>query len=798
MYRILTCLTVEHDWRLVVLAAGVCFLASGVAISLFHRAQVVTGRERLVWLSLDAAAAGFGIWAPHFIAMLAYDPGIGAGCNVTLTVLSLLVGILITGAGLAIALGDFSHKAVTAVGGAVVGSGVAAMHYAGMEALEVPARITWSPGLVVVSIALGIVWAAFALYVAAQPDARGRTLIATALLTLAIVSMHFTAMSAVLLVPDPTRVTSSLSLSPTSLSLVVAGAAAIILGMCFVAAIGDRRSKDKLRRQKLLLDAALANMSQGLCMFEPDGRIILFHERYEQLTGLSAASLHGHSLLDVIQSRVLPGSPEEFVAQVVTAMREGKINTRIIDTTDGRTLRVIEQPRQEGGWVSTLEDITEWQKAQAKISHMARHDALTNLPNRRLFRERLEDALRRVARNEKVAVFCLDLDRFKEVNDTLGHPVGDELLKQVARRLSECVREGDTVARLGGDEFAVVQVGGDLRVAETSALANRLIEVISSPYTVHHHQSVIGATVGIAVAPDDGDGPDQLLKNADMALYRAKGDGRGSYRFFEAGMDARAQARRLLELDLRTAMSTGEFEVHYQPLLDIKTNNIICFEALLRWNHPQRGLVLPSEFISLAEETGLIVPIGDWVLRTACADAARWPRDVRLPVNISPAQFKSRNLVASVSTALSAAGLAANRLELEITESVLLQDTEATLATLHKLRALGLRIAMDDFGTGYSSLSYLRSFPFDKIKIDRSFVAELAVRGDSMAIVRAVTGLGRSLGISTTAEGVETSEQLALLRSEGCNEVQGYLFSAAQPAAEVDKMLSKRRLRVVA
>jgi diguanylate cyclase (GGDEF)-like protein/PAS domain S-box-containing protein len=798
MYRILTCLTVEHDWRLVVLAAGVCFLASGVAISLFHRAQVVTGRERLVWLSLDAAAAGFGIWATHFIAMLAYDPGIGAGYNVTLTVLSLLVAILITGAGLAIALGDFSHKAVTAVGGAVVGSGVAAMHYAGMEALEVPARITWSPGLVVVSIALGIVWAAFALYVAAQPDARGRTLIATALLTLAIVSMHFTAMSAVLLVPDPTRVTSSLSLSPTSLSLVVAGAAAIILGMCFVAAIGDRRSKDKLRRQKLLLDAALANMSQGLCMFEPDGRIILFNERYEQLTGLSAASLHGHSLLDVIKSRVLPGSPEEFVAQVVTAMREGKINTRIIDTTDGRTLRVIEQPRQEGGWVSTLEDITEWQKAQAKISHMARHDALTNLPNRRLFRERLEDALRRVARNEKVAVFCLDLDRFKEVNDTLGHPVGDELLKQVARRLSECVREGDTVARLGGDEFAVVQVGGDLRVAETSALANRSIEVISSPYTVHDHQSVIGATVGISVAPDDGDGPDQLLKNADMALYRAKGDGRGSYRFFEAGMDARAQARRLLELDLRTAMSTGEFEVHYQPLLDIKTNNIICFEALLRWNHPQRGLVLPSEFISLAEETGLIIPIGDWVLRTACIDAARWPDDIHVAVNISPAQFKNRNLVASVSAALSAARLSANRLELEITESVLLQDTEATLATLHKFRALGLRISMDDFGTGYSSLSYLRSFPFDKIKIDRSFVSELAVRGDSMAIVRAVTGLGRSLGISTTAEGVETSEQLALLRSEGCDEVQGYLFSAAQPAAEVDKMLSKRRLRVVA
>jgi diguanylate cyclase (GGDEF)-like protein/PAS domain S-box-containing protein len=798
MYRILTCLTVEHDWPLVMLAGGVCFLASGVAISLFHRAQVARGRARLVWLSLDAAAAGFGIWATHFIAMLAYDPGVGVGYDVTLTILSLLIAILITGAGLAIALGDFGQKTAALIGGAVVGSGVAAMHYTGMLALEVPARITWSPDLVLASIALGIVCAAFALYVAAQPDTRGRTLIATALLTLAIVSMHFTAMGAVLLVPDPTRVTGSLSLSPTSLSLVVAGAAAIILGMCFVAAIGDRRSKDTLRRQKLLLDAALANMSQGLCMFDPEGRIVLFNERYQELTGLSAASLEGHSLLDVIKSRVLPGSPEEFVAQVVAAMREGKTNTRVIETTDGRTLRVIEQPRQEGGWVSTLEDITEWQKAQAQISHMARHDALTNLPNRRLFRERLEGALRRVTRGEQVAVFCLDLDRFKEVNDTLGHPVGDELLKEVARRLSKCVREGDTVARLGGDEFAVVQVGGELQVAETSALANRLIEVISAPCTIQDHQLIIGATLGISIAPDDGADPDQLLKNADMALYRAKGDGRGSYRFFEAGMDARAQARRVLELDLRTAMSRGEFEVHYQPLLDIKTSNIICFEALLRWNHPQRGLTLPLEFISLAEDTGLIVPIGDWVLRTACADAARWPHDVRVAVNISPAQFKNRNLVASVTAALSAAGLAANRLELEITESVLLQETDATLATLHKLRALGPRISMDDFGTGYSSLSYLRSFPFDKIKIDRSFVSELAVRGHSMAIVRAVTGLGRSLGISTTAEGVETKEQLALLRSEGCNEVQGHLFSQARPAAEVDKMLAKRRLRVVA
>jgi predicted signal transduction protein with EAL and GGDEF domain len=338
----------------------------------------------------------------------------------------------------------------------------------------------------------------------------------------------------------------------------------------------------------------------------------------------------------------------------------------------------------------------------------------------------------------------------------------------------------------------------ELQDIGATALAGRIIEAVGAPYIVQGHQMIIGTSIGISVAPDDGSDPDQLLKNADMALYRAKADGRGTYRFFETGMDARAQARRLLELDLRAALLRGEFEVYYQPIHDLNSDQIVCFEALVRWNHPHRGMIQPTDFIALAEETGLIVPIGNWVLRKACTDAAVWSQNVSVAVNLSPAQFKNRDLVPSVIAALSASGLAANRLELEITESVLLQESEATLATLHKLRDFGVRISMDDFGTGYSSLSYLRSFPFDKIKIDRSFVHELASRGDSMAIVRAVTGLGKSLGISTTAEGVETKEQLALLRLEGCTEVQGYLFGQPRPAAEVENMLSKGRLRVVA
>ena len=411
---------------------------------------------------------------------------------------------------------------------------------------------------------------------------------------------------------------------------------------------------------------------------------------------------------------------------------------------------------------------------------MARHDALTNLPNRTLFREQLEKALRLAKRSDQLAVLCLDLDHFKDINDSLGHPVGDALLKEVARRLGECVTENDTVARLGGDEFAIVQLCNDCDPSAVALLASHVVEQVSAPYEIAGHQLVIGVSIGISLAPEDGKNPDELLKKADLALYRAKEDGRGTYRFFETGMDARAQARRLLELDLRAALQRGEFEVYYQPIRDVAKDVVVAFEALVRWNHSLRGMISPVNFIPLAEETGLIVPIGEWVLRQACMDAAGWSQDVCVAVNLSPVQFKNSNLVLSVKEALKASGLPAHRLELEITESVLLQNSEATLSVLHELRGFGVRISLDDFGTGYSSLSYLRSFPFDKIKIDRSFVSELATREDSMAIVRAVTGLGKSLGIVTTAEGVETDAQFDLLAPGGLH--AGARLSV-QPAA---------------
>ncbi len=427
--------------------------------------------------------------------------------------------------------------------------------------------------------------------------------------------------------------------------------------------------------------------------------------------------------------------------------------------------------------------------SQAQARHLALHDALTGLPNRAFFSSQLAQALARARRsNTELSVLCLDLDQFKAVNDTLGHPIGDALLRAVAERLSRSLREEDTVARLGGDEFAIIQAP-ITAAEEAGALARRLVEVIGAPYEIDGHQIVVGASIGIALSPTDSSASDELLKKADMALYRAKADGRGTFRSFEPEMDARLQARRLLELDLRHAVAVGEFELFYQPILELQSESVLAFEALLRWHHPSRGMISPMEFVPLAEEIGAIVPLGEWVLKRACAEATGWPKDVRVAVNLSPVQFRGGFLVATVKAALEASGLRPDRLELEITEAVLLQDNDDTLSVLRNLRALGVRIAMDDFGTGYSSLGYLRSFPFDRIKIDRSFVKDLEDSADCKAIIRAVTGLGGSLGIATTAEGVETVEQLDRLRAEGCNEVQGYHISKPVPAGEVMQFL---------
>jgi diguanylate cyclase (GGDEF)-like protein len=551
----------------------------------------------------------------------------------------------------------------------------------------------------------------------------------------------------------------------------------------------------RLGTQNLVLDAALNNMVQGLAMFDAEERLVICNERYVEMYGLSPEQAKpGTSVQSIIEHRIARGEfPGKTAEEHIRAMRkrlgDNKTADYMTQLSDGRHIAVTVQPMASGGTVTTHHDITVQRRSEAKIEHMALHDTLTGLPNRVLLNERLEQALAHVKRGEIVAVHLLDLDNFKTVNDTLGHAAGDKLLKQVAERLRALVRETDTIARMGGDEFAIVQ-GEIVQPGDATALAYRAIEAVSKPYSIDGREMVIGTSVGIAVGPTDGATADQLMRNADLALYRAKGDGRRTYRFFEAEMDAQMQARRVLEDNLRKALPAGEFELHYQPVFNLQSDEVSGFEALIRWRSGDQGLVPPGMFISLAEEIGFIVPLGEWAIRQACATAAGWPGNLKVAVNLSPVQFRGPGLVEVVVGALAASGLPAERLELEITETILLDNSEETLSTLYQLRALGVRIAMDDFGTGYASLSYLQCFPFDKIKIDRSFVKDIADGVGSLNIVRAVTAMATGLGMATTAEGVETPEQLEAVRAEGCTEMQGYLFSGPLTPSEVPKFLS--------
>lgn len=545
----------------------------------------------------------------------------------------------------------------------------------------------------------------------------------------------------------------------------------------------------QLGTQNERFNTALTNMSQALCMVDSEQRLIVCNQRFIELFELpSEAVSAGKGLPGLSRSGAL--LPDSIMLRNVLAEQRPLIDGRksaayLQEFSDGRTLSVTHQPTKESGWVATYEDVTERRRVEQRIAYMAHHDALTDLPNRTLLAERIEHAFARAHRfGDEFAVLYLDLDRFKAVNDTLGHPVGDALLTAVSGRLRSCTRDTDLVARMGGDEFAVLQIGPEAARA-ADHLAQRIREIVSAPYEINGNKLDIGTSIGIAVAPRDGVSTDQLLKNADLALYRAKADGRNTHRFFEPRMDEELQARRLIELDLRKALTAGELEIYYQPLVALSDAAVTGYEALLRWKHPERGFISPAEFVPIAEEIGLIVPIGEWVLHHACAEASTWGDDLTVAVNLSPVQLKARDLAQVVMLALANSALPPQRLELEITETVFLDDNEQTLSILHSLRSFGVRIAMDDFGTGYSSLSYLRSFPFDKIKLDRSFVRDLGVKPDSFAIVQSIATLGGSLGMTTTAEGIETPEQLEQLKAAGFNQGQGYLFGRPQPAEHI-------------
>lgn len=552
------------------------------------------------------------------------------------------------------------------------------------------------------------------------------------------------------------------------------------------------------------LEVALHHMGRGLSMFDADERLIVCNQLYRKIYDLpDELTQPGTSIHDILkfdaERAVGRGNPESvelagnWLAELRDQLTRGETFTELQHLSGGQIVNVTFQPLAYGGWIDVQEDITERHRAERKIAHMAGHDALTDLPNRVLLANRLGHLLSQTAPGVSLAVHFLDLDGFKAVNDTMGHAIGDDLLKAVAQRLQHCVRDEDVVARISGDEFAIVQVN----VAspnQVRLVADRILEAISAPYEIATQRIVVGTSIGIALSPNDGADGETLLRNADLAMYRAKHDGRGIYRFFDRQMSAEVQARHSLKQDLRDALTNQEFELFYQPQVSVEGNALAGFEALLRWHHPVRGLVPPSEFIPLAEESGLIVPIGAWVLREACAQAQSWPSDVKVAVNVSVVQLRQRSFIETVVLALGSSGLSPHRLEIEITESLLADTSPATIDKLTQLHDLGVRIALDDFGTGYSSLSYLRTLPIDKIKIDRSFVKDLQDGGENaLVLVRSVANIGSTLGMIVCAEGVETPEQLTTIRDEGCTEMQGYLFSRPVPVSEIKQLLQVDR-----
>ena len=806
----LACLTVQHDYRLVALAALICVVGALVSFKIYSQVASSEGSRRLYLLALTGICSGAGIWATHFIAMLAYDAGLPIAYEPVTTAASFIIAVSATTLGFAIAANGLGWQ--PCIGGACVGVGIGLMHYAGMNALILPGTLEWDAGLVAASVTVGVAFAAGAMIAFHRWNGRRAVWTAAGLFAAAICSLHFTAMAAATALPDPTIVVPSFPIDASLMVFAVSGATLVIMlsGIASTAIMENqmrRQREDELCVQNLRFDMALDHMREGLCMFDAERRLVVSNGRYAEMYRLPPQLLKpGTPHREIIRHRVvngvLKGEADEGAAErVISALSTLPIGTpssRIDELSDGRLVCVTRQPTAGGGWVATHLDVTERQHTEAKIAHMAQHDSLTGLPNRTLFRERLEQALARARRrNHKSALLMLDLDRFKEINDTFGHPVGDALLKIVAERLRECCRETSTIARLGGDEFAVIEdISDDAR--EATIVAERIQRSLGAPYDVGGYRLVSGASIGIAIMPNDGTGSDEIVKNADLALYRAKEVGRGSHRFFEPEMDRHMRARHTLEHELRNALVNGEFEIHYQPFVDARSGETAGCEALLRWNHPTRGLVMPGEFIALAEETGLIVPIGEWVLMIACAEATKWPAHTKISINISPAQFKSTELVPAVVSALDMSDLAPHRLELEVTETAIMHDSASVFDTLRQLRGLGVRIALDDFGTGYSSLSFLQRFSFDKVKIDRAFTNELFSQQDeSRTIARAVVRFAVSLGKTTTAEGVETKEQAEFLCAEGCSELQGYYLGRPRPSAEFAQV-TRARLKVAA
>ncbi|MFY9294324.1 MAG: EAL domain-containing protein [Methylorubrum rhodinum] len=756
------------------LAGLVCVAGIYASFAVAHQAGRSEGAARRNWAGISIVVAGCTAWATHMIALLAFDPGMTAGFEPIMTALSLLTGIGGIGLGMALVVGQQGRLRRLAAG-LILGLGIAALHYLGQASYRVTGQVAWDMSLVAGSCLVGLALFGLALVLAGERN-RGLRRLGAPLLIAAIVVLHIGGMSAVALTFDPQVALPATAVAPATIAPVLA---AVSLGLLILAFVGLRltlhaRAQQRQDQQRLRDLANIALEGLAVC----NGEVIATaNHSLERLSGLTQAELAGRHLSALLPGLVVADLPEQEERDSELIAADGQsLPVRVLrkDVLLGRKRQTVVAVRDQRERLHT----------EARMRTLAFTDALTELPNRARLGDVLAHhtaVLRESGRG--FAVLMLDLDRFKFVNDVLGHAMGDTLLRKVAERLRSAVSEDDVVGRLGGDEFAVLTLsvqedGGPQR------LAARIVEVMDRPFLLDGQLVNVGASVGVALAPQDGADPEQLLRNADLALYQAKAEGKAQFRVFEPALAERVEARRTLEADMRRALKAGEFELHYQPLVDAQSGQVTAAEALLRWRHPRRGLVSPADFIPLAEETGLIMPLGAWVLRTACTDARRWPNAIKVAVNLSPVQFRDDRLPEAVEDILRETGLAAHRLELEITEGVMFDDEERTLMMLSRLKAVGVGLAMDDFGTGYSSLSYLRRFPFDKIKVDRSFVCQLPADAESAAIVRAIITMGSCLGMITTVEGVETAEQYAFVASEHCGQVQGYHISRPLPSTD--------------
>ena len=778
MQKVISCLVNEHDFRMVLVAAVVCLFGALTAFRLYSRMNGAKGLVRGAWLLLTALVAGSGVWATHFLAILAYDPGVRSGFSPTGTMMSLMVAVLLMAAGFFAATAN-RERGNQLVGGLLIGLGISAMHYTGMSSFVTAGHIEWEAATIGASVVLGVIGSILALLVAGDARTFPRQVLAGLTLTLAVCAMHFTGMGAMTIVPDASVVVPDQLFSGGVMTLAVA----TITGLIVLSGLGAVLIESTTSRSALERIRTLANAAYEGIVVVQNGVIKDANAAFCELAGARLEDLLGMALADGLLS-----FDDDLGMRIDAQRREGHMHP--VSGADPVPVEVFARVMDDGARSETrgltvlaIRDLRERRSAEEKIRYLAEHDGLTGLPNRNALQARLRAALDRVeASGETLALVCVDLDHFKEANDLHGHMAGDALLVEAARRLQDSVSAPSFAARLGGDEFVVVQITDLDQPTAAAELAAQLLETLKEGMIYEGQDLAMAASLGVSLFPDDGRTGEALLANADMALYRAKENGRGAYRFFKREMDETIRERRNLARELRQAILDEDLVVHYQPQARACDGEILGFEALVRWRHPVRGMIPPLDFIPLAEETGLILPLGEWVLRKSCAEAAAWDKPLSIAVNLSPLQLNQPNLPQIVHEILIETGLSPLRLELEVTESALFKDYQRALDNLRRLKALGVRIAMDDFGTGFSSLSTLQSFPFDKIKVDKSFVENIHRDERATVIVKAVLGLGRSLDIPVVAEGVETDEQLQFLRGEDCAEVQGYAIGRPAPA----------------